>query len=508
MENSKGYVYVMVNPAMNGVVKIGMTTKHPDERAKELSSATGVAMPYIVIYKREFQNCALAERLVHSILEEKGCRVNNNREFFQIDPTEAINLINSIPDNEPLATINNDADEEEEENLAKSYFEAGLDSLLGRNDTFIDKDEALSCFKKSESLGYHQALLQIGKIYKEYNDIKSAISYFKQGVKFDARCYAELGKIYMDEDSRAFNPQNAILAWNKYFEYIANLNVTDQITKWSWDELELGKDIYEYLSYYIEDEISDDIIEILKPVSSYIESEIVYKKEDSCAELIEEEILPMLIDDTDYKLKNFYEGKQLFKEGNDTDHEEELPLALSYYEKSADLGFLRAHITLSINSYKISQSEKLRFARNYKIENEWKKFYNQVYDSRDNLRPIEKREILEGFMDMFSFALENDKTDLLHPYFAYLAISLGLVEHYGMQIEYENKHINDAPLFMDMLDAVDEFTLELVKSAYKEAKFEKIRKLKDVHSYISGVIRDVQISGGRTQFFRLEEFEY
>lgn len=164
MENSKGYVYVMVNPAMNGVVKIGMTTKHPDERAKELSSATGVAMPYIVIYKREFQNCALAERLVHSILEEKGCRVNNNREFFQIDPTEAINLINSIPDSEPLATINNDADEEEEENLAKSYFEAGLDSLLGRNDTFIDKDEALSCFKKSESLGYHQALLQIGKI--------------------------------------------------------------------------------------------------------------------------------------------------------------------------------------------------------------------------------------------------------------------------------------------------------------------------------------------------------
>jgi|GEM_PF-4789447 len=158
--------------------------------------------------------------------------------------------------------------------------------------------------------------------------------------------------------------------------------------------------------------------------------------------------------------------------------------------------------------YKISQSDKLRFARNYKIENEWKKFYNQVYDSRDNLRPIEKREILDGFMDMFSFALENDKTDLLHPYFAYLAISLGLVVHYGMQIEYENKHINDAPMFMDMLDDVDEFTLDLVKSAYKEAKFEKIRKLKDVHSYISGVIREVQISGGRTQFFRLEEFEY
>ena len=48
---------------------------------------------------------------------------------------------------------------------------------------------------------------------------------------------------------------------------------------------------------------------------------------DNETELVEEEILPMLIDATDYKLKNFYEGKQLFKEGNDTDHEEELPLA-------------------------------------------------------------------------------------------------------------------------------------------------------------------------------------
>ena len=36
----KGFVYVMSNKSMPGIVKVGMSTKMPEERAKELSSAT------------------------------------------------------------------------------------------------------------------------------------------------------------------------------------------------------------------------------------------------------------------------------------------------------------------------------------------------------------------------------------------------------------------------------------------------------------------------------------
>ena len=49
MENertSKGYVYVLINSSMPNLVKIGKTTKDPNERVKELSSATGVATPF------------------------------------------------------------------------------------------------------------------------------------------------------------------------------------------------------------------------------------------------------------------------------------------------------------------------------------------------------------------------------------------------------------------------------------------------------------------------------
>lgn len=60
----------MINPSYSGVVKIGKTTKDPEERAKELSSATGVAPHFIVVYKRMFNNCHIAERVVHGILDE------------------------------------------------------------------------------------------------------------------------------------------------------------------------------------------------------------------------------------------------------------------------------------------------------------------------------------------------------------------------------------------------------------------------------------------------------
>jgi hypothetical protein len=45
---SPGWVYTLTNPAMPRLVKIGLTTKTPKERAAELTAATGVPMPFKV----------------------------------------------------------------------------------------------------------------------------------------------------------------------------------------------------------------------------------------------------------------------------------------------------------------------------------------------------------------------------------------------------------------------------------------------------------------------------
>ena len=77
----RGYVYVLTNPSMPALVKIGSTRLSPYERAATLSSATGVPLPFKVAMYAEFMDCRKAERWVQSRMV--GFRVNENREFFK-----------------------------------------------------------------------------------------------------------------------------------------------------------------------------------------------------------------------------------------------------------------------------------------------------------------------------------------------------------------------------------------------------------------------------------------
>jgi hypothetical protein len=90
----KGYIYILVNPSMQGLVKIGKSMRNPEERARELSSGTNVPFSFEVGYEKLVSNCDLAERLIHQKLSLH--RAANNREFFAISLREAINAVNKI----------------------------------------------------------------------------------------------------------------------------------------------------------------------------------------------------------------------------------------------------------------------------------------------------------------------------------------------------------------------------------------------------------------------------
>ena len=79
---NEGFVYAMTNEAMPGLVKIGMTCDHPEERAKELSSATGVPFPFKVVVCKKVHNPREKEAAMHELLSALGFRVNEKREFF------------------------------------------------------------------------------------------------------------------------------------------------------------------------------------------------------------------------------------------------------------------------------------------------------------------------------------------------------------------------------------------------------------------------------------------
>lgn len=88
------WVYILSNPTSPGLLKIGYTKQTPEERCKQISSATGVALPYKVEWAYKCFNGENVERQVHHKL--KAYRVNNNKEFFQVSLDEAKETINLI----------------------------------------------------------------------------------------------------------------------------------------------------------------------------------------------------------------------------------------------------------------------------------------------------------------------------------------------------------------------------------------------------------------------------
>lgn len=92
----QGFVYILSNDFLKeNLLKIGMTTRTPEDRARELyETHTGVPGKFEVIYHKEVENCEFAEDLIHRNLSQY--RVNEYREFFNIPLQVAIKIIEDV----------------------------------------------------------------------------------------------------------------------------------------------------------------------------------------------------------------------------------------------------------------------------------------------------------------------------------------------------------------------------------------------------------------------------
>ncbi len=88
---AKGYIYVLINPSMKGIIKIGKTIRSSEKRAGELSNHTGVALNFYVAFEEFVSDCDVAEKIIHLVLQ--NYRVNPSREFFKIPLKKAIETI-------------------------------------------------------------------------------------------------------------------------------------------------------------------------------------------------------------------------------------------------------------------------------------------------------------------------------------------------------------------------------------------------------------------------------
>jgi hypothetical protein len=163
--DKKGYVYILVNPAFPGFLKIGKTTKNPESRARELSSGSGVPTPYAVAWDAFVEDCDQVERLIHQQLAH--ARSRNDREFFAMPLKNAISVLARIvssfscepagsPDDVPAAAV------DAASSLVESKATAMSDSPIG-----------LRTIPSLEAAGYSAA---------EINDLQSALASFERFV--------------------------------------------------------------------------------------------------------------------------------------------------------------------------------------------------------------------------------------------------------------------------------------------------------------------------------------
>ena len=87
---NEGIVYVLTNPAMPKMVKIGKTGRGVEARLNDLYT-TGVPLPFECAYAARVEDMDKVEKAFHNAFGPY--RVKPRREFFEIEPEQAIGLL-------------------------------------------------------------------------------------------------------------------------------------------------------------------------------------------------------------------------------------------------------------------------------------------------------------------------------------------------------------------------------------------------------------------------------
>ena len=105
---SNGIVYILTNPAMPGIVKVGKTGRENVEtRLNELYS-TGVPVPFECEYAARVADETDVEKAFHIAFSPH--RINPRREFFQIEAEQAIALLKVMAIEDVTPTLQAEAE--------------------------------------------------------------------------------------------------------------------------------------------------------------------------------------------------------------------------------------------------------------------------------------------------------------------------------------------------------------------------------------------------------------
>lgn len=97
MDSNKGYVYILTNPSFReDWVKIGKSSRPVDVRSKELDN-TAVPLPFDIFATMQTSKFNEVEKLIHKTIDRlTDLRIRQNREFFNVHPEMAFDILSDI----------------------------------------------------------------------------------------------------------------------------------------------------------------------------------------------------------------------------------------------------------------------------------------------------------------------------------------------------------------------------------------------------------------------------
>lgn len=193
----EGIVYILSNPSLPGLVKIGQTTDIK-RRLSDLFN-TSVPTPFKCIYAKKVDNYKEVERKLHKGLNKD--RVNQNREFFRIPEEEVINFLELVP-GEDVTPKSESFEDKVDEVAFETQSRIGLkfnflsaDIKKGSILTFLD-DESVTCkvmsntkveFDGEEHSLSSAALIAKNRLGFKWKTIAGPLKWIYEGETVDAR---------------------------------------------------------------------------------------------------------------------------------------------------------------------------------------------------------------------------------------------------------------------------------------------------------------------------------
>ena len=180
----KGIVYVLSNPAMPKIVKIGLTTREGiEQRMKELFT-TGVPVPFECAFACLVDDCQAVENALHIAFSPN--RIHPKREFFSIEPEQPIAILKLFKKQDVTIEVNNEIDSQtteldkqageklkRERKPSLNFTEMGIPegAILTFNDEEINAEAIVFTDRKVKYQNQEYSLTQLTKelFHLDYN---------------------------------------------------------------------------------------------------------------------------------------------------------------------------------------------------------------------------------------------------------------------------------------------------------------------------------------------------